>query len=70
MGPIEPEGFFPGLSNRDAPPRNKTAAPIGTGTAAQEIGKAGNRSEADVYTVPRIIATHFGLEREELARGG
>lgn len=71
-GLIERKGIFPGLSNRDGPPPQRTAAPIdeiGSGGKADE--EAGALSKVEFYytdlctatgaIVPRIIATHFGI---------
>lgn len=69
-GLIERKGLFPGLSNRAGPPENRTAASTGIESGGKEKRIGGDRSgEEHYYTdrltsiAPRIIATHFGVDR-------
>ena len=61
FGPIEPKRFFPGLSNDDGPPQNRTAASTGIEGGGNGYENGANRL-ADFYRLCPIIAMHFGVE--------
>lgn len=70
FSPIDPKGLFSALPKRGGPPGNKTAASTGIEGGGKENGIGGDRSgDQDYYTdrftaiAPRIIATHFGVDR-------
>lgn len=69
---FEGKGLFGRLANQkstgDGPPESKTAAPTDIGSGGKKTGKLAGVSGDEFYytdlctaTLPRIIATHFGV---------
>jgi hypothetical protein len=60
--PIDSHSVSGGRPKQVGPPETETAAPAGTGRGGEAMEWLGCYSKVDNNPIPRIIATHYGLE--------